>query len=195
MSLRVNEIFYSLQGEGGRQGEASIFVRLAGCNLKCDFCDTDFSAGTEMELSGILKVTSQYPCRWIVWTGGEPALQLASVDVAFFHGEGYFQAIESNGHYRLPDGLDYTVVSPKGNVDYAAKINPVVDEIRLPVRVGDRLPDISILPRAVHYFVSPVFSDVASDVTNDNIAYCTDLVMQNPQWRLSLQIHKLIGIK
>lgn len=195
MSLRINEIFYSLQGEGGRQGEASIFIRLAGCNLKCDFCDTDFSTGNEMELSGVLKIISQYPCKWLVWTGGEPAMQLTVSDIAFFRREGYSQAIESNGHYRLPDGLDYTVISPKGKIDYAAKINPVVNEVRLPVCVGDGLPQTGVLPQAEHYFVSPVFDEVNVGVTDDNIAYCVGLVMRNPQWRLSLQMHKLIGIR
>ncbi|MDR1563294.1 MAG: 7-carboxy-7-deazaguanine synthase QueE [Dysgonamonadaceae bacterium] len=198
MSLNVKEIFYSLQGEGERQGEASIFIRLAGCNLKCDFCDTDFSGGTKMELSDIEAAISNYPCQWLIWTGGEPALQLTAVDTAFLKQKGYRQAIESNGHYPLPEGLDYTVVSPKGNVGYAAKVNPIVDEIRLPVRVGDRLPDISILPKAKYYFVSPVFNDILAtnvESTEDNIAYCVELVRQNPQWRLSLQIHKLINIE
>ena len=71
MSLNVKEIFYSLQGEGGRQGEASIFIRLTRCNLKCDFCDTDFKEGKDMEIEQIISYIKQFPCQWIVWTGGE----------------------------------------------------------------------------------------------------------------------------
>ncbi|MDR1372007.1 MAG: 7-carboxy-7-deazaguanine synthase QueE [Dysgonamonadaceae bacterium] len=193
MSLNVKEIFYSLQGEGGRQGEASIFIRLAGCNLRCAFCDTDFSDGTAMKLDEILSVIRQYPCLWLIWTGGEPALQLTAEDIVYFKQKGYFQAIESNGHYSLPNGLDYTVVSPKGNIKYAAKINHLIDEIRLPVEIGDKLPDINILPHAKLYFISPIFSEKKK--TQKNIDYCVELVKQNPQWRLSLQMHKLIGIE
>lgn len=194
MSLKVKEIFYSLQGEGGRQGEASIFIRLSGCNLKCDFCDTDFSGGEMLELTRILSVIRKFPCQWIIWTGGEPALQLTGETVAFFKREGYFQAIESNGHYPLPDMLDYTAVSPKGNPDYVRKINPAVDEIRLPVRKGDAIPDFERLPEAKYYFLSPVFTDDML-ATKENINYCVEQIKRLTGWRLSLQIHKLIAIE
>ncbi|GHS93990.1 7-carboxy-7-deazaguanine synthase [Bacteroidia bacterium] len=194
MNLKVKEIFYSLQGEGGRQGEASIFIRLSGCNLKCDFCDTDFSGGETMELLQILSVIRQYPCRWIIWTGGEPALQLTEEVIVFFEREGYSQAIESNGHYLLSDLLNYTVISPKGNPDYAKKINPSVDEVRLPVKKGDAIPCFGRLPKAKYYFLSPVFTDDIL-VTKENIDYCVEQVKQMPGWRLSLQIHKLINIE
>jgi organic radical activating enzyme len=194
MSLKVKEIFYSLQGEGGRQGEASIFIRLSGCNLKCDFCDTDFSGGEMQELNHILSVIRQFPCRWIVWTGGEPALQLTCKTIAFFKRAGYLQAIESNGHYPLPGGLDYTAVSPKGNPDYAREINPVVDEVRLPVRKGDAIPCFDRLPKAKYCFLSPVFTDDAL-ATKENINYCVEQIKRSTGWRLSLQIHKLISIE
>ncbi|MDR1610209.1 MAG: 7-carboxy-7-deazaguanine synthase QueE [Candidatus Symbiothrix sp.] len=194
MNLKVKEIFYSLQGEGGRQGEASIFIRLSGCNLKCDFCDTDFSGGETMELSHILSAIRKFPCRWIIWTGGEPALQLTGEAIAFFKREGYLQAIESNGYFPLSGLLDYTVVSPKGKQDYAKTINPNVDEVRLPVKKGDAIPDSGRLPEAKHYFLSPVFTNDAL-VTKENIDYCVEQVMLMPDWRLSLQIHKLINIE
>ncbi|MDR1782635.1 MAG: 7-carboxy-7-deazaguanine synthase QueE [Dysgonamonadaceae bacterium] len=191
MSLKIKEIFYSLQGEGGRTGEASIFIRLAGCNLKCDFCDTDFSGGADMEIPEILNVIAKYPCRWIIWTGGEPTLQLTPEIVGLFKQKGYLQAIESNGYFPLPELLDYKVVSPKGNGAYAKKINPKVDEIRLPVRKGDKIPDIAFFPEAKVYFLSPVFEESAEE----NISYCVDYIKQNPQWRLSLQTHKFINIE
>ncbi|GHT12299.1 7-carboxy-7-deazaguanine synthase [Bacteroidia bacterium] len=194
MNLQVNEIFYSLQGEGSRQGEASIFIRLTGCNLKCDFCDTDFAEGKEMQADEILDFIRQFPCLWIVWTGGEPSLQLTDEILLFFKEAGFRQAIESNGHKPLSALLDYTVVSPKGNVDYARKINSKVNEIRLPVQKDDKIPSIAFLPEAEYYFLSPVFTEEKTS-TKANIDYCVEQIKQHPEWRLSLQIHKLIGIE
>ena len=194
MNLTVKEIFFSLQGEGGRQGAASIFVRLSGCNRNCDFCDTDFSGGVEMSCEQILSQIRDFPCQWIVWTGGEPTLQLTDECLRFFKRAGFFQAIESNGSNRLSALLDYTAVSPKVPADHARKINPCVDEVRLPVRKNDMIPPIESLPEAGYYFLSPIFSDKPAE-TNENIDYCVQNIMQNTGWRLSLQIHKLIGIE
>lgn len=194
MNLSVKEIFYSLQGEGGRQGEASVFVRLTGCNLKCTFCDTDFNGGMIMSVDQILAQISTYPCRWIIWTGGEPMLQLNDEIVSFFNRNGFFQAIESNGHYALAGLLDYTVVSPKGDIGYARLINPKVNEIRLPVRKGDCLPELALLPEAEHYFLSPVFTGEEGS-TQENIDYCVSQIKRDNLWRLSVQMHKLIGIE
>jgi len=193
MNLKVKEIFYSLQGEGGRQGAASIFIRLSGCNLKCDFCDTDFSGGEDRSLEEILLTVSKFPCKWIVWTGGEPALQLTDECLQFFKQSGFFLAIESNGHYRLSGLLDYTVVSPKGQTDYAKKMNPRVDEIRLPIRENDPIPSLKSLPEADYYFLSPIFTENQAE-TKANIDYCVEMVKKYPEWRLSLQVHKMIGI-
>ena len=121
-------------------------------------------------------------------------MQLTDEAIAFFKHEGYFQAIESNGHYPLSGLLDYTAISPKGNPDYAKKLNPSVDEIRLPVKQGDVMPNFERLPEAKQYFLSPIFTDDIF-VTKENINYCVEQVKQMPQWRLSLQIHKLIDIE
>lgn len=195
MNLEVKEIFYSLQGEGGRQGEASIFIRLTRCNLRCSFCDTDYSGGTIMPIEEILERIRPYPCQWIVWTGGEPTLQLTDDILLFFKAKGYKQAIESNGHNQLSGLLDYTVVSPKGDdVAYAQVKNPSVNEIRLPVSAKENIPPIESLPAAQHYFLSPVFTE-DKETTERNIHYCVSYIMNHPEWRLSLQIHKLIGIE
>ncbi|MDR0844144.1 MAG: 7-carboxy-7-deazaguanine synthase QueE [Tannerella sp.] len=194
MNLNVNEIFYSLQGEGGRQGEASIFIRLTRCNLACDFCDTDFRKGVDMDVLQILSAIRPFPCQWIIWTGGEPTLQLTDEILLLFKQVGYKQAIESNGHRKLSRLLDYTVVSPKGNTGYAREINLRVDEIRLPVRKGDAIPSVRTLPDAGLYFLSPVFTKDRAE-TNANISYCVEQVKLHPEWRLSLQIHKIIGIE
>lgn len=193
MNLKVNEIFYSLQGEGGRTGEASIFIRLSKCNLACSFCDTDFHSFTEMSLDEIAAKISEYPCKWIIWTGGEPTIQLTVEIVAFFKEKGYYQAIETNGTRTLPNGLDYITCSPKIQYETIKLRIPQVDELRFPIGVGDKLPDISILPNAKNYFVSPIFD--GGEIIPENMEYCVELVKANPQWRLSLQTHKLIGIR
>lgn len=194
MNLNVNEIFYSLQGEGGRQGEASIFIRLTRCNLKCDFCDTDFNEGQDMTVQEIIDTIDHYPCKWIIWTGGEPTMQLTEEILLFFKKEGYLQAIESNGHYPLSPILDYTVCSPKGKYEYAKKINSEVDEVRIPIKEGGSIPTIENLPLAKFYFLSPIFENDSLQ-TKRNINYCVEQIKLNPRWRLSLQIHKLIGIE
>lgn len=193
MSLTINEIFYSLQGEGGRTGEASIFIRLSKCNLACVFCDTDFEFGEKMTVDEILSEISQYLCRWIIWTGGEPTLQLKDETVAFFKERGYKQAIETNGTRRVPAGIDYITCSPKQQFEKIRTLIPEVDELRFPIAKGDPLPDISILPKTNRYLLSPIFDDLV--VIQENVDYCIGLIKQNPQWALSLQTHKLIGIR
>ena len=194
MRLKVNEIFYSLQGEGGRQGEASVFIRLSGCNLHCNFCDTEFESGEWMESDEILSAIEKFPCKWIIWTGGEPSLQLNDGILLFFKQKGYKQAIESNGHFPFSSLLDYTVCSPKGDPLYAKLKNEKVNEIRIPIRVGEQVPAICDLPEAEFYFLSPVF-EADKEITAANIAFCVEEIKKNPAWRLSLQIHKLIGIE
>lgn len=193
MSLIINEIFYSLQGEGGRTGEASVFVRLSKCNLACSFCDTDFKSGKSMALDEIYAEISSYPCRWIIWTGGEPTLQLNEEIVAFFKDKGYRQAIETNGTRRVPSGIDYITCSPKQQFGKIRILIPEVDELRFPMAKGDPLPDVSVLPKTKRYLLSPIFDGM--NVIQENVDYCVELIKQNPHWGLSLQVHKLIGIR
>ncbi|HBK30311.1 MAG TPA: radical SAM protein, partial [Porphyromonadaceae bacterium] len=187
MNLTVNELFYSLQGEGGRAGEASIFIRLTKCNLACSFCDTDFETGTKMSLDEIAAHIRPFAAKWIVWTGGEPTLQLTDEKVAFFKEKGYRQAIETNGTRRIPAGIDYITCSPKLHFERVKTIIPQADELRFPMQKGDPLPDISILPVAKRYFLSPIFD--GQHVIEENVAYCVSLIKENPIWSLSLQIH------
>lgn len=193
MKLNVNEIFYSLQGEGGRSGEPSIFIRLTQCNLTCSFCDTDFAHGDDMTLVEILETIKQYPCRWIIWTGGEPTLQLKDDHLAFFKAHGYKQAIETNGTKKVPSLIDYITCSPKKNYETIKTRIPFANEIRIPLKEGDILPDISVFPEADKYFVSPIFD--ADKINLQNVNYCVELIKQDPRWTLSLQIHKLIHIE
>jgi 7-carboxy-7-deazaguanine synthase len=193
MKLNVNEIFYSLQGEGGRAGEPSIFIRLTKCNLACSFCDTDFAEGDDMSLDDILNVIKEYPCKWIIWTGGEPTLQLNNSHLEFFKSRGYKQAIETNGTRPVPSLIDYITCSPKKNYPAIKEKIPYANEIRIPLADGDSLPDIDIFPTADKYFVSPIFDGDKMNTLNVN--YCINLIKEHPEWTLSLQIHKLINIE
>ena len=192
MKLIVNEIFYSLQGEGARAGRPSIFIRLSKCNLRCSFCDTEFDSGEEMTLEEILKVIKEFGCKWIVWTGGEPTLQLTDEMVVFFKNNGYMQAIETNGTLKVPQGIDYITCSPKQHFERIKTLIPHAHELRFPIEKGDPLPDISILPVADNYLLSPIFD--ADKLNKGNLDYCVQLVKENPQWSLSVQLHKLIEI-
>ncbi len=193
MKLNVNEIFYSLQGEGARAGEPSIFIRLTKCNMACDFCDTEFNEGKDMDIDQMLEVIRQYPCKWIIWTGGEPTLQLTENHLRKFREKGYHQAIETNGTRPVPALIDYISCSPKKDFKHVKKQIPKVNEIRIPIKKGQNLPDITDLPVACKYFVSPVFD--GNKFNHDNVNYCVELVKNNSLWTLSLQLHKLIDIQ
>lgn len=193
MKLNVNEIFYSLQGEGGRSGEASIFIRLTKCNLACTFCDTDFAQGEDMTVEEILAEIDQYPCKWIIWTGGEPTIQLNDNILREFQKAGYKQAIETNGTRPVPSLINYITCSPKQNYEKIKKLIPFVNEIRIPVAKGDEIPDISVFPKANKYFLSPIFD--GSTIIKENVDYCVDMIKKNTDWQLSLQVHKLIDIQ
>lgn len=194
----INEIFYSLQGEGINAGRAAIFIRLAKCNLRCSFCDTDFDEGTEMSLSELEEAIKGFESRFIIWTGGEPTLQLNEETLMHFRLLGYEQAIETNGTRRPPRGLDYITCSPKPeamNVLHESFPNGV-SEFRFPIGAeGDLPPAIEELPLAKAYLVSPIFvGDRMGELDQRALDRCIDFVKRNPRWRLSMQLHKLINI-
>lgn len=196
--LRIVELFQSLQGEGANSGRLMIFIRLAGCNLNCAFCDTSFDrVGMEWSPEQLLEeIVRRYPtCKNILWTGGEPTLQLSEEVVSFFTSAGYWQALESNGLVPSPRGLDYITLSPKVKWEKVAENyrDRVVGELRFPIAVGDTLPIIEKIPKALHYYLSPIFD--GEQVVAENIRYCQQLIEQDPRWSLSLQMHKLIGIR
>ncbi|MBR4506739.1 MAG: 7-carboxy-7-deazaguanine synthase QueE, partial [Bacteroidales bacterium] len=109
----INEIFYSLQGEGYYSGTPAVFVRLSGCNLQCPFCDTQHGAGTEMSEEEIVDAVKCYPARHVVITGGEPSLQLTESLVDILHAAGKYMAVETNGTRPLPANVDWITLSPK----------------------------------------------------------------------------------
>jgi len=194
---KINEIFYSLQGEGARAGTANVFVRFSDCNLRCirsreGFdCDTEFVSGNEMSLLELLREIkkSSGECRSVILTGGEPALQIDDNLITALKSEGYFIAIETNGTKLLPEGIDWICVSPK-TAEHTLKVKSA-NELKYVRRAGMALPEPSI--KAEHYFISPSFD--AESLDRSDLQYCIELCQKNPKWRLSVQQHKIWKIR
>lgn len=194
-SLTIVEIFNSVQGEGANQGRSATFVRLAYCNKRCSYCDTYWETGTEMTLDAIRAELEKYATRFLIWTGGEPTMQLDDEILGFF--EGYTHAIETNGTNPVPSRIDYISCSPKVEQALLRQNFDHVNEFRFPVIKGDALPDIDELPVADNYFLSPVFDGEAQhcmEINFENLNYCLELIQKDPRWRLSVQLHKLIQV-
>lgn len=209
--MKVNEIFYSLQGEGFHTGTPAVFVRFAGCNLNCPFCDTDFASGKEMSEAEVvsevlkcpgnqvLKQSSNQAFRHsglVVITGGEPSLQLTDSLVDALHRQGRRVAVETNGTHPLPSNVDWITLSPKdmflGKV--AAPVLSEVDELKV-VFDGIHLPEMYEHINVRHArFLQPC--DTGDPQRNGIIINQTiEYIKANPQWRLSLQTHKIVGIR
>lgn len=193
--MKVNEIFYSLQGEGFFTGTAATFVRLSGCNIRCPFCDTDHTAGREMTEREIAHAVAQNVGRHVVITGGEPSLFLTASLVDELHREGKMVAVETNGTHPLPTNVDWITLSPKDAFVGGEKARPVLkrcNELKV-VFDGNPLPDYSDIV-ADYYFLQPC--DTGDAERNARItALCIDYIKQHPLWRLSLQTHKITNIQ
>jgi len=180
--MKINEIFYSLQGEGHWTGTPMIFVRFSGCNLKCSFCDTDHSAFTDMAIEQIIsKVKSFGECKSVCLTGGEPSLQTDQELVDALHNERFRIHIETNGTKELPNGIDWITVSPKGDLIALEK----ADEIKL-VYQGQDVSKWASFPATFHY-LQPCSCKNTQEVVN--------YILAHPKWRLSLQTHKYLDIR
>lgn len=179
---KINEIFYSLQGEGYHTGTPAVFVRFSGCNLRCPFCDTRHEEGVRMSDEDILAQVCRYPARMVVLTGGEPGLWIDDVFVKKLHKAGKYVSVETNGTRVLPVSVDWVTCSPKEGWKVNLKH---IDEVKV-VFLGQ---DVSVYERlpAKHYFLQPC----SCSNTQEVIAY----IMQHPKWRLSLQTHKLLNIQ
>jgi organic radical activating enzyme len=194
--LKVVEIFNSIQGEGANFGKSATFIRLSNCNKNCSYCDTDWENGTEMSLDEIHDEVEQFNTKFLIWTGGEPTLQLNSEVLSFFGS--FYQAIETNGTNPVPSEIDYISCSPKVDLETLKKNFIKVNEWRFPVIAGSKLPTIDDLPKAEHYFLSPVFSGETKQklrINQQNLEHCLTLIEQDPRWRLSVQLHKLLNIQ
>ena len=192
----VNEIFYSLQGEGYHTGTPSVFVRMSGCNLSCAFCDTNHQAHSMMSLPQIVEQVNRYACaRLVVLTGGEPSLWVDPPLLrALKEHTGCLITIETNGTRPLPEGIDWVTLSPKGGFP-GGDTHPCVltrcDELKV-VYTGQDLAQYDHIV-AKHRFLQPCYCD--DPVRRErNVAICVRAVMEHPGWRLSLQTHRLLNI-
>lgn len=184
---RINNIFYSLQGEGRNTGRAAIFIRFAGCNLRCSFCDTEFNTYREMSDEDILSAIRDYPSRFVVLTGGEPTLQVDEAFVDLLHQQGYEVAMESNGTRPAPRNLDWLTVSPKQKPVYQR-----CSEVKVVFTDAEHVSDFEL--EADYYYLQPC--DTGDPERNKAITQaCVEYIKQHPKWRLSLQTHKLIDIE
>lgn len=192
--MRVNEIFYSLQGEGRFTGTAAVFIRLSGCNLQCSFCDTRHDTYTEMSEAEIVHAAAAYPARHVVITGGEPTLQLTRSLVDALHEAGKFVQIETNGSMALDSSLvqaiDWITCSPKS---LPVKIGRV-DELKV-VYEGQEMAPYEAMARNYGAYLSLQPCDTGDSVKNNRyLNDAVDYIKSHPAWRLSLQTHKLIHI-
>ena len=212
MSYAVKEIFYTLQGEGGQAGMPAVFCRFAGCNLwsgresdresaVCRFCDTDF-VGTDGTLGGKFTtadlladtVFAQWPGgdaehRLVVLTGGEPLLQVDAALVDALHARRFRIAVESNGTIAAPEGIDWLCISPKAGAPWVQKSGQELKVVW--PQPGLDLDALQAETRFEHRFLQPM----DGPAQRENIALCIDACMAHPGWRLSLQTHKLTGIR
>ncbi len=180
-SYRINEIFYSLQGEGYYTGTPAVFLRMSGCNLKCGFCDTSHESHTIMTIDEIIDAVTDFPARHIVITGGEPTLQLDAALTTRLKEEGFYIQIETNGTHPVAPAVDWVTVSPKGA---PLAINKA-DELKI-VFTGQDVETIAETVEACHLFLQPC--------SGMNIPETVQYIKGHPWWRLSLQTHKLIDI-
>jgi 7-carboxy-7-deazaguanine synthase (Cx14CxxC type) len=211
MSYAIKEIFYTLQGEGAQSGRAAVFCRFAGCNLWsgrepdraqaiCKFCDTDFfgingPGGGKFDSAEALAaaIDEKWPKdaaagkRFVVCTGGEPLLQLDPSLIDALHSRNFEIAVETNGTVPAPAGLDWICVSPKAGTELVQRSG---NELKLVFpQIGADPHTLEGLPFR-HFFLSPMDGPERSANTVLALRYCLD----HPQWRLSLQTHKILGI-
>jgi len=195
----VNEIFYSLQGEGFYTGTPAVFIRFAGCNLRCPFCDTDFSKAIQMSAAAIVDKCLELIPRFclrpiVVLTGGEPTLQVDAPLLAAIHEQFPIITMETNGSRPVPDGVDFVTCSPKcdfvGDYDCipsASEVKVVFDCENDPERWEKRI-------EAEHYYIQPC--DTGDAAKNEQIkADAVRWLLQHPRWRLSLQTQKILNVR
>jgi 7-carboxy-7-deazaguanine synthase len=211
MSYQVKEIFYTLQGEGANAGRPAVFCRFAGCNLwsgrepdrataVCRFCDTDF-VGTDGTRGGKFaeadalarQIAAQWPTgdsahRFVVMTGGEPLLQVDAALIAALHAEGFQIAVETNGTIAAPSGIDWICVSPKAGAPWIQREGQELKVVW--PQPGFELAELEAA-RFTHRYLQPMDNPERLRNTQACIALC----LERPAWRLSLQTHKITGIR
>ena len=196
-TYNIVEIFHSVQGEGYRSGIPHVFIRFGVCNLRCEWCDTNFDEYQSMTVIDILADVLQYPCKNIIFTGGEPMLNDLWPLARVLKRRGYHLSVESNGTVKIPDGLlDWICISPKDQMYPQVSIKQRAgDELKC-VYVGQSLSMYDGLKGGFdHLFLQPCYDE--NDTVERNgrtFALTEEVVKQHPNWRLSLQTHKWMGI-
>lgn len=191
----INEIFYSLQGEGRWAGRPAVFIRFAGCNLKCPFCDTDFKASRKMLATEIIEEAMQYGCNFVVLTGGEPTMQVTDEFIDAMHDANFYIAMETNGTREVPSGVDWITCSPKAAyVENASVWLREADEVKVVFDgIADHTPDTFDI-EAEEYYVQPC--DTGNAQRNEVIVkQCVEWVKAHPNWKLSLQQQKILNVR
>ena len=197
--MRVNEIFYSIQGEGRNAGTPAVFVRFSGCNLKCPFCDTDFSFYTEMSEEEILDKINKYKCDFVVLTGGEPTLQVTPKLLELLRKSGKYIAIETNGTRQIDAKLyDWVTVSPKYRfVSAKTQLNRLINEVKLVANLQTTQEWLSEAENNLHanyYYLQPCDTG-ETEKNKEIIEHVITLVKENPTWKISIQLHKMLGVR
>jgi organic radical activating enzyme len=205
---KVHEIFFTLQGEGAHSGIPAVFVRFSGCNLRCPWCDTDFADFTEMSAEQIVnEMRDLYDVpnerrKMCVLTGGEPTLQVDKPLIEALHAAGFYICIETNGTRPIPDGINWITCSPKEGTKLALH---EVNEVKV-VFTGTYDPEIwrSQL-KAEHWMLQPLHYtgewlmtsgiDEWEEDANDNLSETVRYILTHPFWRLSVQLHKIAGLR
>lgn len=182
--LKVNEIFYSIQGEGRNAGLPAVFIRLSGCDRACAFCDTkDHVYGVDLEEEEIVRSALEYPTRCAILTGGEPTVQYLGLLFSMLKEAGFWVAIETNGDNLVTLPFDWITVSPKAP-HFTQRTGDEMKVIYLGENV-ERLIDEN--PAFTHYYLQPC--------SGRNILETIEYVKRHPRWKVSLQWHKMIFIK
>ena len=192
----IVEIFHSVQGEAFYAGVPHVFVRFGNCNLRCEWCDTDFLTYQEMNLEDIVETVLSFHCERVIFTGGEPCLQDLQTIGSELKKHGLNLSVETNGTIEVPDIIDWICVSPKDQLYPNVSIKQRMGHELKVVYCGQDLSMYDELKQGFeHHFIQPCYMD--SDTVEQNgksFAVVENLVKANPSWRLSLQTHKWMGV-
>lgn len=195
--MKINEIFYSIQGEGANTGKPAVFVRFSGCNLACAFCDTDFHKSTTMTEEEIVTKVESYGCCFVVFTGGEPLLQLNRKLCDLLHEKDYIIAVESNGSIETNLPIDWLTISPKHFFTNAKTIIKRCSEVKMLGSINTTLEQLDALTgqiKAEKYYLQPI--DTGNEKTNqENTNKVLSLIKERPEWRISVQLHKILKVQ
>lgn len=192
MKYKINEIFESIQGEGSYSGTLVQFVRFSICNMKCSFCDTEFNKYTEMNEEEILKELKNGSSMIVVFTGGEPMLQLDQHLIDYLKKAGYSIHIETNGSIDIfLQGINHVVVSPKDPARWNVKAG---EDLKILIGHDDEnmpLEEIYHDTRFKNYFLQPIMGERYDDA----LLNCISLIKKHPRWKLSIQLQKIIKVR